>query len=221
LKELDSLIDAGFAAAGAGQNFLTNQLVVILPEGNPGKVLSLQDLARPGVRLVFAAKEAPVGSYTLTVLANLESAFGPGYPQQVLHQVGSYEGDAKQVVAKVRLGEADAGIAYRSDAAAAPELLTLAIPNEANVAARYPIAPLLQSKQPELAHLLGMFFQTQARRFCKNGASSQAHNAKAPFSPPHGVCQQPAWLFVRAAQSDTYRRDGNAHFRPAMAHRLA
>jgi molybdate transport system substrate-binding protein len=151
LKELDSLIDAGFAAAGAGQIFLTNQLVVILPEGNPGKVLSLQDLARPGVRLVFAAKEAPVGSYTLTVLANLESAFGPGYPQQVLHQVGSYEGDAKQVVAKVRLGEADAGIAYRSDAAAAPELLTLAIPNEANVAARYPIAPLLQSKQPELA----------------------------------------------------------------------
>ena len=55
------------------------------------------------------------------------------------------------MVAKVQLGEADAGIVYTSDAIAAPELQTIQIPAELNVIAAYPIAPLVESIESDLA----------------------------------------------------------------------
>ena len=55
------------------------------------------------------------------------------------------------MVAKVQLGEADAGIVYTSDAIAAPDLKTIEIPSELNVIAKYPIAPLTKSAHAELA----------------------------------------------------------------------
>jgi molybdate transport system substrate-binding protein len=55
------------------------------------------------------------------------------------------------VVAKVQLGEGDAGIVYVSDAVAAPDLLTLSIPDQYNVVAKYPIAALTSAPNPELA----------------------------------------------------------------------
>jgi molybdate transport system substrate-binding protein len=65
--------------------------------------------------------------------------------------VVSNEADVKQVVAKVQLGEADAGIVYASDAVAAPELPVIEIPSEWNVLAKYPIATLKDAPQPKLA----------------------------------------------------------------------
>ena len=63
----------------------------------------------------------------------------------------SNETDVRQVVAKVQLGEADAGIVYVSDAVAAPELKTIEIPAADNVIAKYPIAALSKAPQPDLA----------------------------------------------------------------------
>jgi molybdate transport system substrate-binding protein len=68
-----------------------------------------------------------------------------------LANVVSNEIDVKQVVAKVQLGEADAGIVYLSDSVAAPELKTITIPAKFNVIARYPIAVLNNAPQVELA----------------------------------------------------------------------
>ena len=61
------------------------------------------------------------------------------------------EEDVKQVVAKVQLGEADAGIVYTSDAVAVPELKTIEIPTDLNVVAKYPIAPLSKSAKADSA----------------------------------------------------------------------
>jgi molybdate transport system substrate-binding protein len=69
----------------------------------------------------------------------------------VLKNVVSYESDVKQVVAKIQLGEADAGIVYTSDTVAAPDLQQIEIPAENNVIARYPLAVLSQSKNSDLA----------------------------------------------------------------------
>ena len=69
----------------------------------------------------------------------------------MLANVVSNETDVKQVVAKVQLGEADAGIVYITDAIAAPTLKTIAIPANFNVIAKYPIAALANAPQPELA----------------------------------------------------------------------
>ena len=69
----------------------------------------------------------------------------------MLANVVSNEDNVRQVMAKVQLGEADAGIVYTSDAVAAPGLQTIEIPAGMNVIARYPIAPLAKSENADLA----------------------------------------------------------------------
>jgi molybdate transport system substrate-binding protein len=150
-KEMDTLVSGKFVAADSAKIFLTNQLVVIMPAKNPAGLTVLADLSKPGLKVVLAAKEVPVGNYALQVLEKLDAALGTGFKDKVLANVVSYENDVKQVVAKVQLGEADAGIVYVSDTVAAPELKKINIPAENNVIAKYPLAALTQSKNPELA----------------------------------------------------------------------
>ena len=149
LKEMETLARGNYV--GAAKVFLTNRLVVVLPAKNPGGVTGLEDLARSGLKVILAAQEAPVGGYSLQALEQMDGAMGDGYKDKVLANVVSYENDVKLVVAKIQLGEADAGIVYASDAAAAPELQTIEIPAAYNVVARYPIAALVQSQNAELA----------------------------------------------------------------------
>jgi molybdate transport system substrate-binding protein len=150
-KEMDALVTGNFVAAESPRIFLTNQLVVIMPADNPAGLKELADLAGSGLKLVLAAQEVPVGNYSLQMLDTLDATFGDGFKEQVLANVVSYENDVKQVVAKVQLGEADAGIVYLSDTVAAPDLQKIDIPAENNVVASYPLAALTQSKSPALA----------------------------------------------------------------------
>jgi molybdate transport system substrate-binding protein len=150
-KEMDALVAGNFVSAESPKIFLTNQLVVIMPANNPAGLQELSDLARSGLKLVLAAKEVPVGNYSLQVLDKLDAALGIGFKDKVLANIVSYENDVKQVVAKVQLGEADAGIVYLSDTVAAPDLQKIDIPAEYNVVASYPLTALTQSKNPELA----------------------------------------------------------------------
>jgi molybdate transport system substrate-binding protein len=89
--------------------FATNTLIVIVPKANPAAIHDVPDLAKPGIKVVIAARTVPVGAYTLTVLKNL------GITDAVLKNVVSQEADVKSVVAKVALGEADAGFVYATD----------------------------------------------------------------------------------------------------------
>ncbi len=81
----------------------------------------------------------------------MNGQFGSDFKDKVLANVVSNEDNVKQVVSKVQLGEADAGIVYTSDAVAAPDLKTIEIPAELNVIAKYPIAALTKSANPDLA----------------------------------------------------------------------
>ena len=117
---MDTLVSEKFVEAAASKLFLTNQLVVILPKDNPAGITSLEDLAKPGLKLVFAAEEVPAGTYTRQVLTNLNARFGADYKDKVLANVVSNENNIRQAVTKVQLGEADASIVYVSDAVAAP-----------------------------------------------------------------------------------------------------
>jgi molybdate transport system substrate-binding protein len=111
----------------------------------------LEDLAQPGIKLVLAAEEVPVGKYARQALDQMNAVFGADFKDTVLANVVSNENNVKQVVSKVQLGEADAGIVYVSDAVAAPDLKTIEIPDELNVIAKYPIAPLAKSENADLA----------------------------------------------------------------------
>ena len=150
-KEMDTLVTDNLIPADSAQIFLTNLLLVILPADNPADIQTLEDLSRPGIKLVLAAEEVPVGKYARQVLDNLNALYGTGFEAGVLANVVSYEDNVKQVVAKVQLGEADAGIVYASDAVAAPQLMSIAIPEEYNVIAKYPIAILSSAQEPGLA----------------------------------------------------------------------
>jgi molybdate transport system substrate-binding protein len=149
--EMDNLITGTFVRQNAPQIFLNNRLVVILPADNPAMLEKLDDLARRNIKLVLAAEEVPVGKYTRQALDQMNRQFGSDFKDKVLANVVSYEDNVKQVVAKVQLGEGDAGIVYTSDAVAVPDLKTIEVPLELNVVASYPIAPLAKSPNADLA----------------------------------------------------------------------
>jgi molybdate transport system substrate-binding protein len=150
-KEMDTLVTGKFVNADAPTVFLTNQLVVVLPKNNPAGIQNLQDLSKPGVKLVLAAEEVPAGKYARQILDNLSVSYSSDYKDKVLANVVSNEDNIKQAVTKVQLGEADASIVYASDAVATPELQKIQIPAEMNVIASYPIAPLAKSANADLA----------------------------------------------------------------------
>ena len=109
-REMDGLVAGGMVQAATPQVFLTNKLVVLLPAANPAGVLQLQDLVKPGLKLVLAAQEVPVGNYARQSLEKMNAEFGADFSERVLANVVSNEDNVRQVVAKVQLGEADAGI---------------------------------------------------------------------------------------------------------------
>jgi molybdate transport system substrate-binding protein len=149
--QIDTAIQAGRVADGSARIFAHNRLAVIYPASNPVGLHELPDLARPGLKLVLVAPEVPAGRYSLQMLekASLDPAFSPSFKQEVLKNVVSYESNVKAVLAKVALGEADAGIVYASDGN--EEVKQLPIRESLNVTTSYLIAALQDSPQPGLA----------------------------------------------------------------------
>lgn len=128
--------------------FAHNRLVAITP-AKGRKVLRLQDLAVPGVKIVVAGPAVPVGLYTAQSLAKMARSgrFGARFQQRVQANVVSDETNVREVLAKVELGEADAGFVYTTDAATARGRVRLiAIPRAFNVIAAYPIAVVSDSR---------------------------------------------------------------------------
>ena len=116
--------------AGKPQILARNQLAILVAPGNPRHLATLADLARPTVTVVLAGPTVPAGKAARKAL----TAAG------VTVKEVSDEPDVKAVVAKVRLGEADAGIAYVTDARAAKDAVdAIALPEVSNV---YPAAAL-------------------------------------------------------------------------------
>ena len=154
-KQMDVATESGRITAETGQVFVNNRLVVIYPKDNPSGVSTLQDLRKPGLRIILAAAEVPVGQYALDFLdkAIQDPSFPAPFKDEVLANVVSYEDNVKAVLAKVALGEADAGIVYTSDISGenGVQVANIEIPDNLNVIATYPIAPVSDSLYPDLA----------------------------------------------------------------------
>jgi molybdate transport system substrate-binding protein len=99
--------------------FTRNRLVIVVPRSNPAHIGSIYGLTRSGVKVVIAGAGVPVGSYTLQILRNMNLTDG------VLKNVVSRETDVREVLAKVALGEADAGFVYSTDAKTVPGRVTV------------------------------------------------------------------------------------------------
>ena len=153
--------------------FVKNRLVVIVPRDNSGKVTAFSDLAKPGLQLDLAAPTVPVGHYSRQALRQASAEYGADFELRALRNIVSEEENVKQVVAKVQLGEADAGIVYVSDVTSkiGNTVLMIQIPDAYNQIATYPIA-LTQSVQNRPAAEAFMSFVLSAQ----GQALLQAHH---------------------------------------------
>jgi molybdate transport system substrate-binding protein len=141
--------------AGVPCVFAGNRIVVIVPKKNPAHIERLRDLERHGVKIVMATPAAPVGRYAGAVLAKLAHTpgFPPDFPKRVRDNVVSQEENVKAVVAKVQLGEADAGFVYHTDVTpeVARQVRVFEIPDRAQAQVTYPVGVLKDAPQSEAA----------------------------------------------------------------------
>ena len=153
--------------------FARNRPVVVVPRDNPAKVRTFADLPK-ATHLVVGAAEVPIGAYTEAIFAAAEKLYGKAFTQHVGARVRSRELNVRQVLTKVALGEADAGVVYKTDALTMPDKVRIVeIPDRINPLAEYPIAILRAAPHSDLA-----------RAFVKLALSKegQATLAEAGFS---------------------------------------
>jgi molybdate transport system substrate-binding protein len=140
-KNMDKAAQAGLLA-GAPINFASNTLTIAVAPGNPKKIASFADLAKPGTSVVVCAPQVPCGSATQKVEQATRVELAPV----------SEESSVTDVLNKVTSGQADAGVVYVTDAIGAGDKVTaVAFPESAGAVNIYPIALLKSSEKSDLA----------------------------------------------------------------------
>jgi molybdate transport system substrate-binding protein len=124
-------------------SFATNEFVIAIPDDSG--ISSINDLAKPGTKLVIGSETVPVGSYTRDVLARLPS----GEEQKIMDNVRSNEPDVKGVVGKLTQGAADAGFVYRTDLVDGLKAVTL--PQDLQPVVEYGAGVVKGAKNPDVA----------------------------------------------------------------------
>lgn len=138
LNNMARLTDVG-ANGAEPVVFADNVSQIIVAEGNPLGITGVEDLTDDLI-LVTCAPEVPCGTYATQIFDNASVTVTPA----------SFEQNAKAVVTKVTLGEADAGIAYASDVIAAGDGADgVEIPTDLNVVAEYPIVLTTDAPNPD------------------------------------------------------------------------
>ncbi|MEL7977100.1 molybdate ABC transporter substrate-binding protein [Isoptericola sp. F-RaC21] len=127
---------------GDPRDFATNTLEIAVPPGNPAGVETLADLADPDVKLVLCAPEVPCGAASAKVAETAGLDLRPVSEEQ----------SVTDVLGKVTAGEADAGLVYLTDVAAAgDDVEGVEFPESAEAVNTYPIAPVVGAAQADLA----------------------------------------------------------------------
>jgi len=127
---------------GTPVNFATNTLEIAVPPGNPAKIASFADLARPGVKTVVCAPAVPCGAATVAIEASTGVKLTPV----------SEENAVTDVLGKVSSAEADAGLVYVTDVKGAGSRVTgIPFPQSSKAVNTYPIATIAASKNSTVA----------------------------------------------------------------------
>ncbi|NYG07188.1 molybdate transport system substrate-binding protein [Phycicoccus badiiscoriae] len=163
-----NMAKATTASLTAGQpvNFASNTLEIAVPPGNPAKITSLADLAKPGIKVVVCAPAVPCGSAAATVERAAKVDVKPVSEEQ----------SVTDVLGKVASGEADAGLVYVTDVKGAGDKVKgIEFAESSSAVNTYPIAALKRSTNGSLA---------QAFVQAVTGQAGQGILAAAGFAKP-------------------------------------
>ena len=148
--------------------FARNQMTLIVPADNPAGLSTPSDLAGEQIRLVLAAPDVPAGAYARESICRMgqdESTYGPAFVDKVAANLVSEESSVKAVLAKVMLGEADAGIVYVSDVGAEKDdVLMIPIDPAVNITATYLGGVVAGGNEALASWLLGVILGSEGQR---------------------------------------------------------
>ena len=132
---MDAVVTAGDAASP--QDFAKNTMEVAVPPDNPGKVTSVNDLAKSSVKVALCQPQVPCGVVAAKVFKNAGLTVKPVTLQP----------DVKSVLTQVETGNVNAGMVYVTDVmAAGAKVKGVTIPASDNASTLYPIATISGSK---------------------------------------------------------------------------
>jgi molybdate transport system substrate-binding protein len=169
--------------------FVHNHLTIVVRKELAG-VKAPRELASVQ-KLVLADVTVPAGKYAEEFLNVASKKYGKPWLNSVMSHVVSRELDVRAVLTKVRLGEADAGIVYVSDAVSAKgEVREVPIPDPLNQLAKYPVAVTSHPANPDGAkEFIKFLFQAESQK------TLQANGFISPL--------QPVSSFVFASEGST------------------
>ena len=146
------LVDKGLTVGGVTK-FAGNLLAVIVPQANPAHIGSPEALANSGVMIIAAGDAVPITKYANQLVANLakEPAYPADFAARYTANIVSKEDNVSAIVAKVELGEGDAGIVYVTDAKTSTKVTVVEVPSSANVPATYGGVVVKSSPSPGAA----------------------------------------------------------------------
>jgi len=148
---MERVVDAGMVAEGP-VDVATNRLVVAVEDGNPRDIGGVEDLVRGDLLVALAAPEVPAGAYAAQALGSAGVEVTPV----------TLEANVRAVLAKVEMGEVDAGIVYASDVASAGgAVYAIAVPDDHDPRPVLPAAVLAGSPNPTAALAFLSFLTSQ------------------------------------------------------------
>jgi molybdate transport system substrate-binding protein len=146
---------AGVKSAVHPTNFATNTAEIATPPDNPAHITTVQDLAKPGVKVALCAPAVPCGVVAAQVFKNAG----------ITVHASASEPDVKSTLAIVQQGEADAGVVYVTDVRSAGSAVhAVVIPDSLNASTEYPIAALTNAPNPALAKAFVKYVLSAAGR---------------------------------------------------------
>ncbi|GAA1501410.1 molybdate ABC transporter substrate-binding protein [Dactylosporangium maewongense] len=161
---MKTVTDAG-GGEGTATTFVKNQLVIAVPKGNPKAIKGLADLAKPGVKVALCAEQVPCGAAAKKALDAATVKLTPVTLEQ----------DVKAALSKVKLGEVDAALVYRTDAkTAAADVEGVEFPESAGAINDYPIIVLKKAKNPAGAQAFVAYVMSDKGKAVLTGAGFQA-----------------------------------------------
>jgi molybdate transport system substrate-binding protein len=146
--------------------FVRNQLVIAVAKGSPRRIQRLADLTEPGIKVALCAEQVPCGSAAEKALESANARITPVTLEQ----------DVKAALSKVKLGEVDAALVYRTDAkAASADVDGIEFPESANAINDYPLVVLRGAPNKPAAQAFVAYLK---------GEKAQAVLAQAGFQQP-------------------------------------